>query len=77
MFIYVIIVLVSWAVFMFVIAILVSSFLRTDGHGRHGSAGNDCQQQVHGTESISRRYKRVVLPCRDDPGIFSGLAGRG
>ena len=69
MFIYVIIVLVSWAVFMFVIAILVSSFLSTDGHGRHGSAGNDCQQQIHG-QNRSPGVQTVVLPCRDDPGIF-------
>ena len=69
MLIYVIIVLVSWAVFMFVIAVLVSSFLSYDGHGGHGGTGDNCQQQVHG-KNRSPGVQTAVLPCGDDPGIF-------
>ena len=69
MFIYVIIVIVSWAVFMFVIAVLVSSFLMYHGHRGHGGTDDGSEQQVHGTHR-SPGVQTVVHPCSDDPGLF-------
>jgi archaeal flagellar protein FlaJ len=72
MFIYVIIVLVSWAVFMFVIAILVSSFLST-----MATAGVAAQATTASSKFMGRidlpAYKRLFTHAAMIQGFFSGL----
>jgi flagellar protein FlaJ len=72
MFIYVIIVLVSWAVFMFVIAILVSSFLST-----MATAGVAAQSTAASSHFMGRidlpAYKRLFTHAAMIQGFFSGL----
>jgi archaeal flagellar protein FlaJ len=72
MFIYVIIVLVSWAVFMFVIAILVSSFLST-----MATAGMAAQATTASSKFMGRidlpAYKRLFSHAAMIQGFFSGL----
>jgi flagellar protein FlaJ len=72
MFIYVIIVLVSWAVFMFVIAILVSSFLST-----MATAGLAAQATTASSKFMGRidlpAYKRLFTHAAMIQGFFSGL----
>ncbi|MGB8220085.1 MAG: type II secretion system F family protein [Methanoregula sp.] len=72
MFIYVIIVLVSWAVFMFVIAILVSSFLST-----MATAGMAAQATTASSKFMGRidlpAYKRLFTHAAMIQGFFSGL----
>ena len=72
MMIYVIIVLVSWAVFMFVIAILVSTFLST-----MATAGMAAQATTASSKFMSRidlpAYKRLFCHAAMIQGFFSGL----
>jgi archaeal flagellar protein FlaJ len=72
MLIYVIIVLVSWAVFMFVIAILVSTFLST-----MATAGLAAQATTASSKFMSRidlpAYKRLFTHAAMIQGFFSGL----
>jgi len=72
MFIYVIIVLVSWAVFMFVIAILVSTFLTT-----MATAGVSAQATAASSKFMSSidlpAYKRLFTHAAMIQGFFSGL----
>ena len=72
MFIYVIIVLVSWAVFLFVIAILVSSFLST-----MATAGAAAQMSAASSKFMGRvdlpAYKRLFSHAAMIQGFFSGL----
>ncbi len=72
MLIYVIIVLVSWAVFMFVIAILVSSFLST-----MATAGMAAQATTASSKFMGRidlpAYKRLFSHAAMIQGFFSGL----
>ena len=72
MLIYVIIVIVSWAVFMFVIAVLVSSFLST-----MATAGT-AAQATHASSKFMGRidlpaYKRLFTHAAMIQGFFSGL----
>lgn len=72
MFIYVIIVLVSFAVFLFVIAILVSTFLTT-----MATAGVAAQSSGAGSQFMGRidlpAYKRLFAHAAMIQGFFSGL----
>ena len=72
MFIYVIIVIVSWAVFLFVIAILVSSFLST-----MATAGAAAQMSAASSKFMGRvdlpAYKRLFSHAAMIQGFFSGL----
>jgi len=72
MLIYVIIVIVSWAVFMFVIAILVSSFLST-----MATAGTAAQATAASSKFMGRidlpAYKRLFTHAAMIQGFFSGL----
>ena len=72
MLIYVIIVLVSWAVFMFVIAILVSTFLTT-----MATAGAAAQVTAASSKFMTRidlpAYKRLFCHAAMIQGFFSGL----
>jgi flagellar protein FlaJ len=72
MLIYVIIVLVSWAVFMFVIAVLVSSFLST-----MATAGTAAQATTASSKFMGRidlpAYKRLFSHAAMIQGFFSGL----
>lgn len=72
MFIYVIIVIVSWAVFMFVIAVLVSSFLIT-----MATAGTAAQMTAASSKFMGRIdlpvYKRLFTHAAMIQGFFSGL----
>ncbi|MFZ0182920.1 MAG: type II secretion system F family protein, partial [Methanoregula sp.] len=72
MFIYVIIVIVSWAVFMFVIAVLVSSFLST-----MATAGTAAQMTAASSKFMGRidlpAYKRLFTHAAMIQGFFSGL----
>jgi len=72
MLIYVIIVLVSWAVFMFVIAILVSTFLST-----MATAGLAAQATTASSKFMTRidlpAYKRLFTHAAMIQGFFSGL----
>jgi len=72
MFIYVIIVIVSWAVFLFVIAILVSSFLST-----MATAGTAAQMTAASSKFMGRvdlpAYKRLFSHAAMIQGFFSGL----
>lgn len=72
MLIYVIIVLVSWAVFMFVIAILVSTFLTT-----MATAGATAQTTAASSQFMGRidlpAYKRLFSHAAMIQGFFSGL----
>lgn len=72
MLIYVIIVLVSWAVFMFVIAILVSTFLST-----MATAGAAAQATGASSKFMARidlpAYKRLFCHAAMIQGFFSGL----
>jgi len=72
MLIYVIIVLVSWAVFMFVIAILVSTFLTT-----MATAGASAQATAASSQFMSKidlpAYKRLFTHAAMIQGFFSGL----
>lgn len=72
MFIYVIIVIVSWAVFMFVIAVLVSSFLIT-----MATAGTAAQMTAASSKFMGRidlpAYKRLFTHAAMIQGFFSGL----
>ena len=72
MLIYVIIVLVSWAVFMFVIAVLVSSFLST-----MATAGMAAQATAASSKFMGRidlpAYKRLFSHAAMIQGFFSGL----
>ena len=72
MLIYVIIVLVSWAVFMFVIAILVSTFLTT-----MATAGATAQSTAASSQFMSKidlpAYKRLFTHAAMIQGFFSGL----
>ena len=73
MLIYVIIVIVSWAVFMFVIAVLVSSFLIT-----MATAGTAAQMTAASSKFMGRidlpAYKRLFTHAAMIQGFFSGLA---
>jgi len=72
MLIYVIIVIVSWAVFMFVIAVLVSSFLST-----MATAGSAAQATAASSKFMGRidlpAYKRLFTHAAMIQGFFSGL----
>src|SRR5208283_2307718 len=72
MLIYVIIVIVSWAVFMFVIAVLVSSFLST-----MATAGTAAQMTAASSKFMGRidlpAYKRLFSHAAMIQGFFSGL----
>lgn len=72
MLIYVIIVIVSWAVFMFVIAVLVSSFLST-----MATAGTAAQMTAASSKFMGRidlpAYKRLFTHAAMIQGFFSGL----
>jgi flagellar protein FlaJ len=72
MLIYVIIVIVSWAVFMFVIAVLVSSFLST-----MATAGTAAQATSASSHFMGRidlpAYKRLFTHAAMIQGFFSGL----
>ncbi len=72
MLIYVIIVIVSWAVFMFVIAVLVSSFLST-----MATAGSAAQATAASSKFMGRidlpAYKRLFTHAVMIQGFFSGL----
>jgi flagellar protein FlaJ len=72
MFIYVIIVIVSWAVFMFVIAVLVSSFLST-----MATAGSAASATAASSKFMARidlpAYKRLFTHAAMIQGFFSGL----
>ena len=69
MFIYVIIVIVSWAVFMFVIAILVSSFLTTMATAGTAASATAASSQFMGRIDLPG-IQTAVHPCSDAPGFF-------
>ncbi len=72
MFIYVIIVIVSWAVFMFVIAILVSSFLTTMATAGTAASATAASSQFMGRIDLPA-YKRLFTHAAMLQGFFSGL----
>ncbi|HNX17624.1 MAG TPA: type II secretion system F family protein [Methanoregula sp.] len=72
MLIYVIIVLVSWAVFMFVIAILVSTFLTTMANVGAASQATAASSQFMGRIDLPA-YKRLFTHAAMIQGFFSGL----
>jgi flagellar protein FlaJ len=72
MLIYMVIVLVSFAVFLFVIAILVSTFLTTMATAGQAASQSGASQQFIGNISIPA-YKRLFSHAAMIQGFFSGL----
>ena len=72
MLIYVVIVLVSFAVFLFVVAILVSTFLTTMATAGAAAGQSGASSQFIGTIDVAA-YKRLFAHAAMIQGFFSGL----